>query len=200
MDLLLIRHARPKRVEQDTGPADPGLTAEGLSQTEALVRWLAEEQIDAVYTSPATRARETAEPLAVDKGRKAVEAEGLLELGFGGSIYVPAEEAVAEGHPAVQSWRERIDRRIEDDPEFAEFQTRVADAVEEIVARHASQQVAVISHGFVINAFVAHVLDHPWPLLFLPDYTSISRLRAGSRTGRRSVHTLNETGHLRCYT
>ena len=69
MELLLIRHGLPLRVERaDGAPADPPLAPEGRAQAERLAAWLAPERIDAVYASPMRRARETAEPLARARG------------------------------------------------------------------------------------------------------------------------------------
>ncbi|HTN79286.1 MAG TPA: histidine phosphatase family protein, partial [Acidimicrobiales bacterium] len=64
MELLLIRHALPIRREDVDGPADPELSEEGRDQAVHMAEWLADERIDAVYSSPMQRARETAAPLA----------------------------------------------------------------------------------------------------------------------------------------
>ncbi|MET0159370.1 MAG: histidine phosphatase family protein, partial [Acidimicrobiales bacterium] len=64
MDLLLIRHALPVRIDDGEGPADPELSDEGWRQAGALAAWLADEEIEAMVASPLRRAQETAEPLA----------------------------------------------------------------------------------------------------------------------------------------
>ncbi len=49
MELILIRHALPLRVETSDGsPADPPLGDEGRSQAERLAGWLASEDSSAV--------------------------------------------------------------------------------------------------------------------------------------------------------
>ena len=49
VDLLLIRHGLPLRVERDDGlPADPPLSPEGRAQAESVARWLAHESIDRI--------------------------------------------------------------------------------------------------------------------------------------------------------
>ena len=40
MDLLLVRHGLPERIEGGEGPADPVLTDEGRRQSERLADWL----------------------------------------------------------------------------------------------------------------------------------------------------------------
>ena len=70
MDIILVRHALPVRIELETGVADPELSAEGREQASKLAAYLSSESIDAIYASPLRRARETAEPLATQLDRK----------------------------------------------------------------------------------------------------------------------------------
>jgi probable phosphoglycerate mutase len=68
-------------------------------------------------------------------------------------------------------------------------------AVEELVERFAGQRVVVVTHGGVLNVYLAHVVGTTRLLWFHPEYTSINRVVA-ARTGQRSIGTLNETAHL----
>lgn len=188
MELLLVRHALPVRVDSGAvdGPADPHLAPLGVQQAEALAAWLAAEPIDAVWSSPMRRALETAAPLATRLGLDVVVSEGLAEYDRHADSYIPIEELKAADDPR---WNELPER-----PE--EFQADVVTAVEAIVADHPGQRVAVVCHGGVINAYTGHVLGVAEPLFFLPTYTSVSRVMA-ARSGERSIETLNESGHLR---
>ena len=58
--------------------------------------------------------------------------------------------------------------------------------------------MAVVGHGGVIGRFTSTILGHPWEEtgFFQPHYTSISRVVA-SRSGHRTISTLNEASHLR---
>ena len=68
MELMLIRHGLPVRRELSDGIADPELADDGHAQARHLTEYLANESIDAIYTSPLRRAVQTAEPLAASKG------------------------------------------------------------------------------------------------------------------------------------
>jgi probable phosphoglycerate mutase len=72
----------------------------------------------------------------------------------------------------------------------------VVDAIDTVAMSHPGKRVAIVCHGGVINAYTSSVLGLDDLLWFEPGYTSISRLLV-SRHGVRSVHSLNETGHLR---
>jgi 2,3-bisphosphoglycerate-dependent phosphoglycerate mutase len=186
MELLLIRHARPVRAEGGDGPADPGLSQLGRRQAEALAAWLAPERLDAIYTSPLSRAVETAALLGEALGLTVAVDAALAEYDADAAAYVPIEELQAAGDPR---WME-----VPDD--MAGFQARVVDGVDRLAAAHPSQRIALVCHGGVINVVVSAVLGVGPQMLFLPAYTSISRVLVAS-AGQRSLASLNETGHLR---
>jgi probable phosphoglycerate mutase len=195
MDLLLIRHGLPERVEPGSGtPADPGLSDEGWRQAHALASWLSFERIDLVITSPLRRARETALPLERLHGLRATVVDEVAEWDRGNDSYVPMEEQKAAGHP---DWQALVDRDWDAMPfDIFAFQQRVVDAVDAIAARHPGSTVAVVCHGGVLNVYLASVLGLPEPLFFEPAYTGVSRVRV-SREGRRGVVSVNEAAHLR---
>lgn len=188
MELLLIRHGLPVRIDEGAvvGPADPPLAELGTVQARRLADWLAPERVDAIWCSPMRRARETAAPLSERLALPVTYEDGLAEFDKHATSYIPIEELKAANDPR---WYELPER-----PE--EFAVEVVDAIERIVRAHPGQRVAVVCHGGVINAYAGHVLGIGDPLFFLPAYTSITRIWAAS-TGPRSIHTLNESAHLR---
>lgn len=196
MELVLVRHAEPWRVDGggDGAPADPGLTPEGSRQAERLAAWLAHEQVDAVLSSPQRRARETAAPLARRLGLGVDVLDGLAEYDWRADHYVPVEELRAEGDPR---WTALVEGRWHDlgadTPD--EFRARVAATVDEVVARFPGRRVVAACHGGVVNVVVGDVLGLSAPLWFEPAYASVHRVLL-SRTGVRSVRSVNETGHL----
>jgi probable phosphoglycerate mutase len=196
MDLVLVRHAEPVRVAggHGRGPADPELTARGHEQSARLGAWLAAEGADAVISSPLRRARETAQHVATALGHDVEIVEGISEYDAHSDEYIPIEEL---RELKDERWQATIEGRWADvggvDP--AEFQAQVVPAVDSIVDRFPGRRVVVVSHGGVVNVYLAHVLGLDRKLFFHPEYTSISRVHA-SRRGDRSVASVNETGHL----
>ena len=194
MELLLVRHAEPHRVdagETGTGPADPGLTPTGRTQAYALARHLVDEAIDAVISSPLRRAVETAAPVAATHGLKVEVVDDLAEYDRHATTYIPLEELRGTDAPEWRAMQEGRLREVADgDP--AAFRARVVDGIESIVERHRGQRVVVVSHGGVINAYVGHVLGIDRALWFEPRYAAVTRV-AASRGGVRSLVTLNES-------
>jgi probable phosphoglycerate mutase len=193
MELLLVRHGRPHRIERAGAPADPSLDEYGQQQAAALAAWLGQEEIDAVYASPLKRAVETAEPLVARLGLTMVHHEGIVEWDRDHEAYIPIEELKSTNDPAWQAMRDERWDLLGVDPTV--FRDRVVDAIDSMAAAHPSQRVAVVCHGGVINAYTSSVLGLDRMLWFEPAYTSITRVLV-TRDGRRSLHTLNETPHL----
>ncbi len=197
MELLLIRHALPVRREGSTGPADPPLSDAGLAQAELLGAYLATERVDAIYSSPLSRARQTAAPVAAAQGLEIVIEDGVAEYDRLSTEYIPIEEIKAAGGEA---WQEFVSSTWHGADAYAtaeEFNELVIEAVEGLIDRHRGHRVAVVCHGGVINGYLAHILGLPARGgFFYPNYTSIHRVAAAS-SGERSIVTLNETSHLR---
>jgi 2,3-bisphosphoglycerate-dependent phosphoglycerate mutase len=192
VELILVRHGLPVRIDDAGGPADPELSDEGRAQAVRLADWLRGDAIDAVYVSPMRRAIQTAEPLADAVGVDPVVDDELAEFDREAHFYVPIEELKAAGDERyMKIMRGELDGEV--DPET--FREVVAVAVERIIEAHPGNTVAIVCHGGVINAWASHVLGLPDPLFFEPFYTSVNRFLASSR-GHRSVVSLNDLGHL----
>lgn len=192
---MLVRHALPERKEVENGAADPGLTDEGHRQSELLADYLATEQIHALYTSPMLRARQTAAPLESRLGMTASVVDDVAEFDRHASEYVPIEQLKAEGDPRFHDLTSEI---WGGDAHRDDFGPRVSAAIDQLIDAHPGQTIVVFCHGGVINLVLANVLGIPvdGPGFFYPNYTSIHRV-AASRSGVRSVITINETSHLR---
>ena len=195
MELLLIRHGLPERIEGAEGPADPALTEEGRRQAELLAGWLTHEAVDHVMSSTLRRARETAAPVGAAVGLDVEVVEGLSEFDADADSYIPIEELRQSRDPRFFALVEGRWDELGSTVDPAAFGDLVLHTIEEIVGRFASKRVAVVCHGGVINLYMGRVLGIERALWFEPAYTSSSRVRA-ARSGPRSIVSLNETAHL----
>jgi probable phosphoglycerate mutase len=194
VELLLIRHALPLRVENPDGtPADPALGPEGREQARRLTAWLEPEAIDALYASPMRRAVETARPLSQARELEIAFEPGVVEFDQNAPFYIPLEELKRTDY---ERWREAMQGALYAEIDIEKFRYTVVSTLERIVSEHRGQRVAVVCHGGVINAWAAHVIGVQNPLFFQPDYTSLHRFLCAS-SGERTVVCLNETAHLR---
>ncbi len=189
MELIVVRHARPERIEDADGPADPPLTDIGLRQARAVAGYLGGEQIDAIYVSPMRRARQTAEPLERLLGVEAVVRDGIREYDAEEPNYIPVEDLKAD----KAAWKEYL--ATEATTDRSRFVAEVILTMDQIAAENRGKRVAVVCHGGVINAWAHHVVGNDNSLFFNPDYTSINRFMVAS-SGEKSVVSLNETPHF----
>jgi probable phosphoglycerate mutase len=194
VELLLIRHGLPVRIERaDGAPADPPLSQVGRGQSQRVARWLAAQPIDVIVSSPMVRAFETAQPLAEIKGCDIQIEPGVRELDADSESYIPLEELKEQDYEA---WKAAMAGGLYAGVDVVAFRDEVVDAIERTIAANAGKRVAVVCHGGVINAWASHVLGISKLLFFDPYYTSINRFFAAS-SGERSVASLGEIAHLR---
>jgi broad specificity phosphatase PhoE len=202
-ELLLVRHGQ----QQPGVPGcafgdlvDPPLSSAGERQADALGRRLAEEQLDAVYTSDLRRAVSTGARIAAHHELEPTALRDLREVEVLRDI--PPDASIEEFFDPrlLLGVRERmmVERRWDVYPyseSSAEFRKRVVNAIEGIAASHEQQRVAVVCHGGVINAYVAHHLGVAHDMFFLPPHTSINVVLAGHH-GIRTLRALSDVQHL----
>ena len=190
MQLVLVRHALPRRSESS---ADPDLDELGVEQSCRVPDALARFTVSRVVSSSQQRAIRTAQPLAERLGLEITTDDRLTEYDrdFGG--YVPIEAAKTEFRDAYDRIKaghlpEQVDEQA--------FRRRVLAGVAEIVSTAAhSDTVVLFAHGGVVNMLLQDILQTPKVLGFPIDYCSVTRVLF-SRSGARSVSSVNETAHV----
>jgi len=163
-EMLLIRHGRTLANEEGRwqGHTDGELNPTGRAQAAALAEYL--PQVDALYSSPLSRAADTAQAVANQQRTEVLFVEDLKEIGFGawegmsrGEIAATYPEEFAAfnngGADAVRGGTGET---------FAGVRRRVAEALNRIVADHPGQEVGVVSHGGATRAYVTEVLGIPY--------------------------------------
>lgn len=160
--VLLVRHG----LTPTTGRVLPGrapglhLSDAGAAQALRLAERLDGLALDALYSSPLERARETAAPTASARGLDVAVSTGLVECDFGD--WTGRELAELSRLPewdAVQ--RTPSTFRFPGGESFAEAQERMLAAVERIRAAHTGGTVACFSHADPIRLLLAHYLGTP---------------------------------------
>ena len=147
-----------------TGKVLPGrakglhLSDEGQKQAEAVAQRLAAvPKIDGLYVSPLERTRETAAPIARERGLKAVIERGLLECDFGDWTGAELKELAKRPEwKTVQRYPSGF--RFPNGESFREMQTRITSAVASLCQRHPGASLVCVSHADPIKAAVADAL------------------------------------------
>lgn len=157
--LLLVRHGQTPT----TGAVLPGrapglhLSDRGLVQAEGVAKRLSGLPVNAIYSSPLERARETAAPAAASAGLGVSLNVGLTECDFG--EWTGAALAELSGLPQWQSVQHTPSAfRFPGGESFQQMQARMVGALEELRTAHAGGVVVCFSHADPIKAALAHAL------------------------------------------
>jgi probable phosphoglycerate mutase len=135
----------------------------GRAQAERAAERLADLPVDAIYSSPLERARETAEPTAARTGREVNHDDGLLECDFGD--WTGAALADVAALPEWQTvQRSPSTFRFPNGESFTEMQARIVGSLEALRTTHGGGVVVCFSHADPIKAAVAHALGTPLDL------------------------------------
>jgi broad specificity phosphatase PhoE len=154
--IYLVQHGDKERL-----PGDPGLTELGKRQAEVTARWLRGTGLQAVYSSPLRRARETADPVGQAAGL-AVQVDSRLR-----------ERLNWDGTQAFDAFRAEWDRSTEDRDLVlgnGESSRSAGERLRLFLAGLAggSGRVAVVSHGGVTVDLLRNLLGDggiPAPLM-----------------------------------
>lgn len=158
--VLLVRHGQTPT----TGSTLPGrarglhLADTGRAQAQAAAdRIAAVKDVAAVYASPLERTRETAKPIAEARGLKVQIERGLLECDFGAWTGSKLRDLMKLPEwQTVQRYPSGF--RFPDGESFAEMQTRMVGAIDQLVARHPGETIVAVSHADPIKAALAQAL------------------------------------------
>lgn len=169
-ELILIRHGQSTANARGIGQGRSDWPLSELGQRQAAAtadRIAALGRIAAIYTSPLSRAADTAKPIAAALGLAPVPIADLVEIDIGalsGRTWAELEAlhpremaalAVAEKETPHPRNRELI-------PGWEPIPAIVARtwaAIREIVLRHPGERAVVVAHGGVLNAFLTHLLE-----------------------------------------
>ncbi|WP_435176576.1 histidine phosphatase family protein [Actinacidiphila sp. bgisy145] len=162
--LFLVRHGETVWHEENryTGVSDIALTARGLDQAEALGAWAGGAGLDAIVTSPLSRARRTAEPAARATGLVPAVEPGLAEADFGiaeGRTMAELRAAHPEAAAAFTADPAAHPFPGSEDPLAAA--ARGAAALRRVAAAHGGRRVLVVAHNTLFRLVLCQLLGIP---------------------------------------
>lgn len=176
--ILLVRHGHTDAAGKRLTGWTPGvhLNEAGRRQAERLIERLDGVRVDAIYSSPLDRCRETAAPLAKARALSVRVRRSIIETGYGEWT----------GRTIAQLRRTKLWRTIERVPSAARFpggesllevQARSMAEITRIAKDHPNGSVVVVSHADPIRLVVAQVagssVDHLHRLVVEPCSVSV---------------------------
>ena len=145
------------------GWIDVPINDKGRVQARELAQAFADSGFGCVFTSPLSRALETAQIIASDlRLGPPVRLEGLKERHFGSVQGVPKAQ-LATLNPLLQ--QQLLDRNpacpFDQGETMDGFATRVLDAIMSIGERNPGERVLAITHGWVMDVITRHIRGLP---------------------------------------
>ena len=177
--LVLARHGRTAANVAhvlDSRPPGAPLDELGLEQAQRLAVRLAERPLHAVHASRATRAQQTADPVAAAQGLTVEVVDGVHEV-FMGDLEGRSDEAALETFDEVYAawWSGDLDARLPGGESARDVRDRFLPAIDTIVDG-ADGDVLLVSHGAAIRLAAAALLGDTAETFYVPN-TGLVELR-----------------------
>jgi broad specificity phosphatase PhoE len=200
--LYLVRHgatdnncAIPPRLQGRR--TDPPLSVAGREQARRTGLFLSKHRVDAVYSSPLLRARQTAEAIAEPHGLIVQQVPALTEVDVGvweGRCWEEIAQSDPEAYHAFMS--DPCAHPYLEGENLNSVQLRVAPAFQQLLADNLGRMIVVVAHNVVNRAYLAQLLHMPLGL-----YRGIPQDNCGLtllcyRGGQIKPVTINEVFHL----
>jgi len=163
LSVYLLRHGETSYNADGNrycGRTDIGLTLKGIKQAETVNEQLKEKHIDAVYSSPLSRARITAE---IATGKQVKTDDRIIEVDFGQWEGKTKEEFCVEDPQSWDEWAAdpataKAGRTGESGSEIV---ARVDAFFTEMLQKHKGQTIVVTGHNGINRLYMAHKLGMP---------------------------------------
>lgn len=194
MTLLLIRHGQTAYNIQRRflGSSDIPLDELGQSQAEALGRFYADRRPQQVYSSPLSRAYQTASVLGEPR-----PIPDLAEMHMGDLEGLYRHEMDEKYPGLMEGWfNEPLNFRPPNGETMVETQERGWRGLMTVLAQAQGETIAVVSHQLVISGLLCKIHGEP-----LENFRKFSHVNTGVSTlrwqdGQLSCLSFNDASHL----
>jgi len=201
MKLILVRHGETdvNRAGLTLGRSDVGLNEKGHLQAQRLAQALKGRGIAAIYSSPLSRALETARAIGQALELPVQVEEDLIELDAGETERMNAQQLWERFPDFMRRWTSPEVASVilpGGSETLSQAQARAWRVVERLRQRHDNDTVVIVSHAFIILAILCHALglDLGQFRRLHHDIAAISILEL--RPDRSILLSLNDTCHL----
>lgn len=180
MKLYIVRHGQTEwnEAKKLQGWQNSNLTQEGIKGAKLLSKRLEKVKFDFVYSSPQTRALDTAGYIKKED-EKLIVLDEIKEMGFGDWEGLEKEELEKNhGQEYYNFWKKPHLYKTSGGESFEELKDRVKSGIDKII-KNGGENVLLVSHGVVIKTIQSMVkgysLEEFWTPPFLEN-TSLTLL------------------------
>jgi len=199
--IILVRHGQTEwnRVERFRGQADVPLNEAGLAQAAATGRRVAAEwSPSAVYCSPLSRARQTAEAIARQFNLPVQSVPELIDIDYGKWQGLTPDEARQRWPRQIENWYLHPERvRIPGGESLTALRQRLLQAVQSLIDRHPGQTIVIVGHTVSNRVLLMGMfgLSNRYFWRIRQDTCALNLIEAAP--GEFTLISWNDTSHLR---
>lgn len=201
-EVFLLRHGETEwnRNEVFRGRIDIPLNAMGHLQAAAVAEALKPRSIQKVYSSPLSRAYETASGIALSHGLDVRCDEGFIDLDYGEWQGMSLHDVRGQYQDLLQQWNEAPHRiSIPGGESLAGVRRRIRAVMSKILSEKGDGSIAIVSHRVICKVMICVILSlsnaHFWQIR--QDTACVNLFSFSGHPGQGVVVTLNDTSHLR---
>jgi broad specificity phosphatase PhoE len=198
--IYLVRHGQTawNKEEIFRGRTDVPLNEVGLREAVLAGEYLREVEIHAIYSSPLTRAWETAKKIAQFHNLSVQPLNGVIDISFGRWEGHSLQEIRNTDRELYRQWREEPHQvRLPGGEGLDEVRVRAMAALDEVIQLHPRKTIVLVSHRVVNKVIICGVLaldnSHFWQIT--QDPTAINLIQY--KNGKYILSLMNETCHLK---
>ncbi|MBI2831024.1 MAG: histidine phosphatase family protein [Chloroflexi bacterium] len=169
-EIILARHGETLWNAENIfrGRADIGLSETGLKQAELLAEYLSGLKVEAIYSSPLRRARETALTIARYHKIGVGMASELIDLSFGEWEGMSRQEVKEKYKELYEQWEEAPEKaKMPSGESLDDARERAVRMVNNVIAWH-NGTVILVSHRVVNKVLICALLgldnSHFWDI------------------------------------
>lgn len=190
MRIYLVRHGSTEWNERGLwqGVVDTQLSENGRREVERLAQFLRRANFAAIYSSPMTRALQTAEIIATvtnHRGEVLVD-ERLRECEIRLWNGMSMEELIRSYPNEYRTWSSKLDADVPGVESLKSVQERMYNFLESVALQSVDDGVIIVSHAIALRMLISKVLgiEPPNHVNFALDNASVTILESSSRRFR----------------
>jgi len=198
--IILIRHGETDWNKQQIfrGRMDVALNEVGFAQARAVQEALKDVQIDGLYSSPLSRAFETAKILRERRTCEVEIEEGFIDINFGKWQGLSHQKVKEEYKDLYEMWITKPQMVTFPEGESLEqVCRRSGDALEKVIKKYLGGTLAIVSHRVLNKVLLCTILglelSHFWYIK--QDTCAINRFEYKDQKWYLTI--LNDTCHLK---
>jgi len=159
--VYLVRHGTTdwNKEEIFRGRLDCKLNETGQAEARALAEYFTDIPLQAIYSSPLSRAMETAQAVAEAKALQVVPHPEFIDIDFGEWQGLPLKEVREKYAELYRLWRERPEVvHFPGGETLAQVRARAWEGLQKVVRENPEKTALILSHRVVTKVLICTVL------------------------------------------